>query len=414
MRVRLIALLVISPLLFSSLLSTSHAAAKAGAKCKKEGIKTVVGKTTLTCIKSGKKLIWTKQVSSNSASGKTSPTAAPTPAPTPSQTQTPNVTPNNMTVGVKAVLDSFAQFPKSKEAPQEISFNFGPNADKETSDLIVKNATATMGLFVDFYQDSKAYPIFYGSNEDLDWVIAQWAKFGYTEKTIGNEFQYALRNLRNRSVPPNFFVGSENRFPQTPMILLGSKAAISKLTPPWRQIVINHHVIHGIQGRITGYKDALLGCWGREGAAELYGWLVAQRTLQAQNFDYVQFRRNQMGEWINTKPNIDLRKFDDAQWVQTLKSLEGIKYDQAIYCADDAGNLAYNVGALVYERLVGEFGHQQVMSWWYEMRSTSDWKVAFEKVFKIGIDDWYRSSAAPYLRQEYRDWVPQPGWRGVG
>ena len=355
MRVRLIALLVISPLLFSSQLSTAHAAAKAGAKCKKEGIKTVVGKTTLTCLKSGKKLIWTKRVSSNSASGKTSPTAAPTPAPTPSQTQTPNVTPNNMTVGVKAVLDSFAQFPKSKEAPQEISFNFGPNADKETSDLIVKNATATMGLFVDFYQDSKAYPIFYGSNEDLDWVIAQWAKFGYTEQTIGNEFQYALRNLRTRSVPPNFFVGSENRFPQTPMILLGSKAAISKLTPPWRQIVVNHHVIHGIQGRITGYKDALLGCWGREGAAELYGWLVAQRTLQAQNFDYVQFRRNQMGEWINTKPNIDLRKFDDAQWVQTLKSLEGIKYDQAIYCADDAGNLAYNVGALVYERLVGEF-----------------------------------------------------------
>ena len=410
MRVRLIALLVISPLLFSSLLSTSHAAAKAGAKCKKEGIKTVVGKTTFTCIKSGKKLVWAKGVSSNSASGKTSPSAAPTP----SQTQTPNVTPSTVRAGVKAVLDSFAQFPKSKDAPQEISFIFGPNADKDTSDLIVKNATATMGLFVDFYQDSKAYPIFYGSNEDLEWVIAQWAKFGYTEQTIGNEFQYAVRNLRTRSVPPNFFVGSENRFPQTPMILLGSKAAISKLTPPWRQIVINHHVIHGIQGRITGYKDALLGCWGREGGAELYGWLVAHRTLQAQNFDYVQFRRNQMGEWINTKPNIDLRKFDDAQWFQTLKSLEGIKYDQAIYCADDAGNLAYNVGALVYERLVGEFGHQQVMSWWYEMRSTSDWKVAFEKVFKIGIDDWYRSSAVPYLRQEYRDWVPQPGWRGVG
>ena len=411
MRVRLIALLVISPLLFSSLLSTSHAAAKAGAKCKKEGIKTVVGKTTFTCIKSGKKLVWAKGVSSNSSSGKASPSATPTP----SQTQTPNVTPSTVRAGVKAVLDSFAQFPKSKDAPQEISFIFGPNADKDTSDLIVKNATATMGLFVDFYQDSKAYPIFYGSNEDLEWVIAQWAKFGYTEQTIGNEFQYAVRNLRTRSVPPNFFVGSENRFPQTPMILLGSKAAISKLTPPWRQIVINHHVIHGIQGRITGYKDALLGCWGREGGAELYGWLVAHRTLQAQNFDYVQFRRNQMGEWINTQPNIDLRKFDDAQWFQALKSLEGNKFEQAIYCADATpGALQYNVGALVYERLIGEFGHQQVMSWWYEMRSTSDWKVAFEKVFKIGIDDWYRSSAVPYLRQEYRDWVPQPGWRGVG
>ena len=373
-----------------------------GSTCKVLNQKVVYQNKTYTCTKSGKKLVWNKGV----AIVKSTPTPIPTATPTGNTAY--------ILAGMKVALDSFAQFPKSKEAPQEISFIFGPNADKEISDLIVKNASATMGLFVDFYQDSKAYPIFYGSNEDLEWVIAQWAKLGYTEQTIGNEFQYAVKNLRTRSVPPNFFVGSENRFPQTPMILLGSKAAIFKLTPPWRQIVINHHVIHGIQGRITGYKDALLGCWGREGAAELYGWLVAHRTLQAQGFDYVQFRRNQMGEWINTKPNIDLRKFDDAQWFQTLKSLEGEGNERAIYCGDDAGNLAYNVGALLYERLVGEFGHEQVVSWWHEMRSTSDWKVAFKKVFKIGIDDWYRNGAVPYLKQEYRDWVPQPGWRGVG
>ena len=399
MNKRLLAFLsILSLSVFLSLIPAS-AAAKAGAKCTKAGSTEVVKGKIYTCVKTGKKLVWNKGVAIKS-------TPTPTPTPTGKTVYT--------SAGINAALESFAQFPKSKVAPQEITFIFGPNADKETSDLIVKNATATMGLFVDFYQESKAYPIFYGSNEDLEWVIAQWAKFGYTETTIGNEFQYAVKNLRTRSVPPNFFVGSEHRFPQTPMILLGSKVAISKLTPPWRQIVVNHHVIHGIQGRITGYKDALLGCWGREGAAELYGWLVAHRTLQAQNFDYVQFRRNQMGEWINTKPNIDLRKFDDAKWFQTLKSLEGKGNEQAIYCDDDSGNLGYNVGALLYERLVGEFGHQQVMSWWYEMRSTSDWKFAFEKVFKIGIDDWYRSSAVPYLQQEYRDWVPQPGWRGVG
>ena len=375
MNKRLIAFLAILSLSVSLPLIPASAVAKAGAKCSKAGSTEVVKGKIYTCVKTGKKLAWNKGV-------KVPPT--------------PTGNTDYVSAGVKAALESFAQFPKSKVAPQEINFN------------------ATMGLFVDFYQESKAYPIFYGSNEDLEWVIAQWAKFGYTEQAIGNEYQYAVKNLRDRSVPPNFFVGSENRFPQTPMILLGSKAAISKLTPPWRQIVVNHHVIHGIQGRITGYKDALLGCWGREGAAELYGWLVAQRTLQAQNFDYVQFRRNQMGEWVNTKPNIDLRKFDDAQWFQTLKSIEGEGNERAIYCSDAAGNLGYNVGALLYERLVGEFGHQQVMSWWYEMRSTSDWKVAFKKVFKIDIDDWYRNSAVPYLKQEYRDWVPQPGWRGVG
>jgi hypothetical protein len=379
---RLIALLVITPLLLESQISASHAAAKAGAKCSKVGSKSVVGSKIFTCIKSGNKLIWDKGITKSNSSG----------------------TASSLSAGIKAAIDSFGQFPKSNKAPQEISFNFGPNADKETSDLIVKNATATMGLFVDFYQESKAYPVFYGSNTDLNWLISEWAKFGYTEQTIGNEFQFAVDNIRRRSVPPNFSVGSENRFPQTPMILLGSKDALSKLTTPWRQIVINHHVIHGIQGRITGYRDGLLGCWGREGAAELYGWLVAHRTLQAQNFDYVRHRRNQMGESVNINSIGDLRKFNNAQWFQTLKLLEGKGNERAIYCQPDAGNLGYNVGALLYERLLGEFGHQQVMDWWYEMRTTSDWKVAFKEVFKLNIDDWYNQSAIPYLIKEYQAW----------
>jgi len=63
MGIRLIAFLVITPLLLSSQLSTSHAVAKAGAKCTKVGSKSVVGAKTFTCIKSGKKLVWDKGVS---------------------------------------------------------------------------------------------------------------------------------------------------------------------------------------------------------------------------------------------------------------------------------------------------------------------------------------------------------------
>jgi hypothetical protein len=74
MRKRLIALIVITPLLLSSQLSTSHAAAKAGAKCTKVGVKSVVGAKTYTCIKSGKKLVWNKGV--KVAAPKVSPTVA--------------------------------------------------------------------------------------------------------------------------------------------------------------------------------------------------------------------------------------------------------------------------------------------------------------------------------------------------
>jgi polyhydroxybutyrate depolymerase len=69
MRKRLIALLVITPLLLSSQLSTSHAAAKAGAKCNKAGITSVASGKKFTCIKSGKKFVWDKGKQASSAGG---------------------------------------------------------------------------------------------------------------------------------------------------------------------------------------------------------------------------------------------------------------------------------------------------------------------------------------------------------
>ena len=77
MRKRLITLLVITPLLLSSQLPTSHAAAKAGAKCSKMGVTSVVGAKTFTCIKSGKKLVWNKGIKVVAGSNPT-PESAPT------------------------------------------------------------------------------------------------------------------------------------------------------------------------------------------------------------------------------------------------------------------------------------------------------------------------------------------------
>ena len=77
MRERLTALLVITPLLFSSQLSTSQAATKAGAKCSMVGVESVVGAKTFTCIKSGNKLIWDKGIEVVAVSNPT-PTSAPT------------------------------------------------------------------------------------------------------------------------------------------------------------------------------------------------------------------------------------------------------------------------------------------------------------------------------------------------
>ena len=71
MKVRLITILVMTPFLLSFQLQASHAVDKVGATCTMVRSKSVVGKTTLSCTKSGNKLVWAKL---------TDPT--PTPSPT--------------------------------------------------------------------------------------------------------------------------------------------------------------------------------------------------------------------------------------------------------------------------------------------------------------------------------------------
>ncbi|MFM7542991.1 MAG: hypothetical protein ACKO2I_06095, partial [Actinomycetales bacterium] len=121
-----------------------------------------------------------------------------------------------MSAGMKAALDNLAAFPKSKVTPQALNYNFGPNAEKDISNTIKKSAEVTMQFFVDFYQDTKPYQIFYGSDQDLDWLIAEWRKYGYAEAIGAELFEQSVSNTRRRTGPTSVMIGSDNRLPQTP------------------------------------------------------------------------------------------------------------------------------------------------------------------------------------------------------
>jgi M6 family metalloprotease-like protein len=74
---KLITLCVTLSLVFSIPISSAQAAVKTGATCSKAGVKSVVSGKTFTCIKSGKKLVWSKGVVV------AKPVATSTPSPTP-------------------------------------------------------------------------------------------------------------------------------------------------------------------------------------------------------------------------------------------------------------------------------------------------------------------------------------------
>jgi hypothetical protein len=260
-----------------------------------------------------------------------------------------------------------------------------------------------MDLFVDFYQDPRPFPIYYGAYSDLDWVVQEWKKSGLYEP-------YREDDIRKRS--PNGVIVNYWGSPQghltivlPPEILQGIRSPSGGLS--WKKVYVTHHVVHGIQSRITGAKFEKLGCWGTEGGAEFYGALVASRAL---DMDYLEYRNSVLGRWIDSKPKVDLRKYNEAQWFEALKSLAPAPCNDSL----DPGNLHYNTGMLLYERLMAEFGHQKIMDWWFGIRSTPDWKLSFQAAFGVDVDTWYRNSAIPYLIGEYQAWVPPSWWRGVG
>ena len=104
-RSRGLALAIISALILSLFLPTSHSAQKitAGASCKGLNKKVDYKNKSYTCIKKGKKLVWSKGVAIKSAAAAPTPTPTPTPSasPSPTSSATPTPTPTATTTQVQ-------------------------------------------------------------------------------------------------------------------------------------------------------------------------------------------------------------------------------------------------------------------------------------------------------------------------
>jgi len=82
-------------LLFSLSLIPAYSATpiKSGSVCSKQGITKTYNGKRYTCIKSGKKLVWSKGITVKSSSPTPTPTPSPTPSPTPTPTPSPTPSP---------------------------------------------------------------------------------------------------------------------------------------------------------------------------------------------------------------------------------------------------------------------------------------------------------------------------------
>ena len=351
MRKRLIALIVITPLLLSSQLSTSHAAAKAGAKCTKVGVKSVVGAKTFTCIKSGTKLIWDKGAS---------------------QSPGKNISAREQAYNSVRLIYNTNQGKLPKNDIQIISHS----SIKQSEVSEVRNRTTN---FLKFFGDDSAginFHIVIGNTETTAWMVQEFTKADPAGSRGYAEWENWLKGNLNSSNRCKVSNAGSMGFSSDGSGLLQFTLYPNDCTNPldivWKTAV-EHEVVNHIQRVWSEKREDLLPCWLNEGQAVYYGSVLGT----AKNFS--EFK--EVFSWH--------KRFKKEDLMTAAKRL-GTGFSGAACGSQEGG---YEAGRLLVEQLVYQFGHEALISFTKAIVNTpgqdsEKWKVAFEKQFKISYDKW--------------------------
>ena len=371
--------------------TAASAAVKAGQSCSKAGATSTSKGIKYTCIKSGKKLVWNKGVKIVPVVKPTltpSPTPEVIPTPTPTVTPTPTPTPTPVAPIVTVQGTALSEMKKSLSpisGPEFYKFHYSPRANKTFIEFLEKDLRRSIDYWRNYLKPTALFNVFYGTQEDLDWIIDAWKPYGHNPG-FANDLRGRIAREGDRlnagAVP------SENGSSHL-SILRHSSLDINFGDYSF----ITHESIHIVQQSVSGSNTQKFPCWLREGSANLYGAFLAQEFHGA---DYQRMKRDQMYSYMWGTSGVDVKGFTPAEWLKHLKNLEGNFSGGCDYVY----RFAYGPGLILSELLVAEFGTASMVEFW---RSFSDKTLrdSFTAVYKTDLDKWYEEKAIPYLIAEY-------------
>jgi len=351
MNKKLIAFFSILSIFLSTPLIPANAAAKAGAKCSKIGVKSVVGAKTFTCIKSGTKLIWDKGAS---------------------QSPGKNISAREQAYNSVRLIYNTNQGKLSKNKIQIIS----NSSIKQSVVSEVRNRTTS---FIKFFGDEAASINFYiiiGNTETTAWMVQEFTKADPAGSRGHAEWETWFKGNLNSSNRCKVWNAGSMGFSSDGSGLLQFTLYPNDCTNPldivWKTAV-EHEVVNHIQRVWSEKREDLLPCWLNEGQAVYYGSVLGT----AKNFS--EFK--EVFSWH--------KRFKKQDLMTAAKRL-GTGFSGAACGSQEGG---YEAGRLLVEQLIYQFGHEELISFTKAIVNTpgqdsEKWKVAFEKQFKISYDKW--------------------------
>jgi hypothetical protein len=413
--------IVVGSLLFTS---NAYGVVKQGSSCSKLGASSTVKGYKYTCIKSGKKLVWSKGVkvviptSTHSPTPTPTPTATPTATPTPTPTATPTATPTPTPTETKTAEDiknlailekSWSQISGQQVAQDSgrIIFLIDPLFPSQSRDAIKKGIGLTIGKFDSIIKVRK--PMYAILSTSLEFELAQFKKYDLMQGTYEAEVQSnpillqwridhykqidsgfkkfgsgGTMPLYNGPVEPAgyymyFRMHPENQDPTS--VLLGA-----------------HETGHLMQWQMNWDFPQTIPAWWIEGQAQMIGESVAAQATTFAEFE--KFLKSQ------TSPD-----YGGGFFSGTIKlgELEGDLVTRTqLSCALCGTRLVYSRGKVAIHYLSGKYGNDKVMAFMATLSRTNRWWQSFEKTFGIPVETFY--SEFDSYAQWFADYF-SPGWR---
>ena len=395
-----------------SLLITNGAygAVKQGSTCKKLGTTSTVKGLKYTCIKSGKKLVWSKGVKVSLPEPTPSPTPTPSTSPTPTPTPTPIETKTPEDIKNLAILEkSWSQISTQQVAQDSgrIIYLIDPQFPSQSRDAIKKGIEQTIGKFDSIIKVRKPmYAIF---STSLAFELAQFEKYELMQKTYLAEVQsnpilLQWRIDHYKQIDSGFKkFGSGGTMPLfSGVVEPAGYYMYFRMHPenqdPTSVLLGAHETGHLMQWQINWDFPETIPAWWIEGQAQMIGESVA---AQASSFaEFEKFIKAQ------TTPDYGGGFFSGTT---KLGELEGDAITRSQFnCPLCGSRLVYSRGKVAIHYLSGKYGNDKVMAFMSTLSRSNRWWQSFEKSFGVSVESFY----AEY--ESFAKWFGDyfsPGWQ---
>lgn len=367
----------------------SNAAVKAGAKCKNTGQVSKKAGKEYTCIKKGKKLVWSKGIVIKSAAPAVTPTPTPPPTPTPTVTQPSKA----LTPLEKLNADIYQRYVIAQKNISP-SFNFVrcPNANKDMAEITEKAFIDAYSFWVPIYKATAKVNWLLMSEKDWDCWYETTAIFE-GPNPISRSWNVWNRDtgiLGHCNVNSFAFCGYGTGVREGGMFaqynLFGSDYKVAP-TP----LTVHHETVHIYQSQLMSdnhltSKTNLTACWFMEGQANLFGAPIATKG------DPTTYRNFEINRLLKVYPRGS--SYTKEEWVDVFNTLK----KPGDFCFKN--ELGYSLGWFALEWTYLNYSIEDMHEFLEAMAKGSTWEQAIQQVLKMDEQTYY-GKIAQYFVDEF-------------